>query len=123
MYSSVQPGTQMGVHVSPLVIEFRAIMKLKMTVTSENDKIQVTIALIVTPILTFGLDLIKFVREYIDHVKTRDHHAKTGKQKNTMIRQMNGKVQILTYASFDGRSAALTASLKTSRAPSGILRG
>ena len=43
MYSSVQPGTQMGVQVSPLVIELRAIMKLKMTVTSDKDRNQMTV--------------------------------------------------------------------------------
>jgi len=34
MYCSEQPGTQMGVQVSPLFIEGLAMMKLKITVTS-----------------------------------------------------------------------------------------
>ena len=65
MYSSVQPGTQMGVHVSPLVIELSAIMKLKITVTSVINK-GLLIKLVV--LLTFRFDLVKFIREYIDHI-------------------------------------------------------
>lgn len=34
MYSSVQPGTQIGVQVSPVYIEGKALMKLKITSTS-----------------------------------------------------------------------------------------
>ena len=55
----------MGVHVSPLVIELSAIMKLKITVTSIINK-GLLIKLVV--LLTFRFDLVKFIREYIDHI-------------------------------------------------------
>ena len=38
MYSSVQPGTQIGVQVSPVCIEGYAMMKLKITWMSTNGQ-------------------------------------------------------------------------------------
>ena len=68
--------------------------------------------------LTFSFDLIEFIREYIDNIKTGDHHAEP-----TNISVLNKRCGLKTYANFDGRSAIFTASLKTSRAPNGILSG
>ena len=73
MYSSVQPGTQIGVQVSPLVIELSAIIKLKIIVTStKNTEYEQW-----TQTLTFSFDFFEFVSEYIDDVEVGDDHAKT----------------------------------------------
>jgi len=73
MYSSVQPGTQIGVQVSPLVIELSAIIKLKIIVTSKkNTEYEQW-----TQKLTFSFDFFEFVSEYIDDVEVGDDHAKT----------------------------------------------
>jgi len=73
MYSSVQPGTQIGVQVSPLVIELSAIIKLKIIVTSAKK----TEYEQWTQKLTFSFDFFEFVSEYIDDVEVGDDHAKT----------------------------------------------
>ncbi len=73
MYSSVQPGTQIGVQVSPLVIELSAIIKLKIIVTSAKK----TEYEQWTQTLTFSFDFFEFVSEYIDDVEVGDDHAKT----------------------------------------------
>lgn len=114
MYSSVQPGTQIGVHVSPFVIELSDIMKLKITVTSKPEQRQTSSRLK----LTFGLDLIELIREYIDHVQVCNHHSKAIRTHQSLAR-FRGR----TYASLDGRSALFTAALKTSLAANGILKG
>lgn len=73
MYSSVQPGTQIGVQVSPLVIELSAIIKLKIIVTSAKK----TEYEQWTQTLTFSFDFFEFVSEYIDDIEVGDDHAKT----------------------------------------------
>ena len=67
MYSSVQPGTQIGVHVSPLVIELRAIMKLKITATS-TQQLSSFKTFSDVMLLTLSFDLVEFVCEYIDDI-------------------------------------------------------
>jgi hypothetical protein len=69
MNYSEQPGTQIGVQVTPLFIDGLAMMKLKITVTSA----QVNQSLYG---LTVSLHIIELVSKHVDHVERCHHHAK-----------------------------------------------
>ena len=76
----MHPGIQIGVQVSPFVIELSAIMKLKTTVTSKNEQISHIVNLntirfyLIFP--TFSFDRIELISEYINDVELRDQHSK-----------------------------------------------
>ena len=77
MYSSVQPGMQIGVHVSPFVIELRAIMKLNITNTSKDRARMISVLKDYFMLLTFRLYLTIVISEYIDDVELRDYHPES----------------------------------------------